>query len=329
MRRNGRPCCWRGRQPDSRRNRAGFLSRRSPAAEADAYLATLRWARACWPKPSSKANDAILNYAEETQDHIRHGHHPGRRPLLKGRFSIANVGDSRIYLFREGQLLQLTEDHSLVMEQVRRGMITLEQAKRRPPRTSSPAPWAQMRAPCPTWANFLRRPGDILVLTTDGVLRHVEDEEIRSILCKSLAARRLQHPDRRRQRRRRRGQLDLRADPRAKRRWQGHAERQRRSSLGRGWSAKIYFGTPTGLSQTPAPSSAGAPATPLPPATSQRSTSWPSSLGFAPDGSTESRRRPAHVIVRAGIHHGSGSLEEGAAVEMAAAGLGRRAPGAG
>src|SRR5208283_1942029 len=37
---------------------------------------------------------------------------------------------SRIYLLRYGQFLQLTEDHSLVMEQVRRGMLTLEEAKR-------------------------------------------------------------------------------------------------------------------------------------------------------------------------------------------------------
>src|ERR1700680_939388 len=42
-------------------------------------------------------------------------------------FSIANVGDSRIYLVREGGIQQLTRDHSLVMEQVRRGLLTLEE----------------------------------------------------------------------------------------------------------------------------------------------------------------------------------------------------------
>src|SRR3954469_16015421 len=42
--------------------------------------------------------------------------------------SIAHVGDSRIYLVRNGELKQLTVDHSLVMEQVRRGIITPEQA---------------------------------------------------------------------------------------------------------------------------------------------------------------------------------------------------------
>src|ERR1051326_1140690 len=45
-------------------------------------------------------------------------------------FSIAHVGDSRIYRIRQGSLQQLTNDHSLVMEQVRRGMITREEAER-------------------------------------------------------------------------------------------------------------------------------------------------------------------------------------------------------
>ena len=43
-------------------------------------------------------------------------------------FSIANVGDSRIYLIRKNEVVQLTSDHSLVMEQVRRGLMTLEEA---------------------------------------------------------------------------------------------------------------------------------------------------------------------------------------------------------
>ncbi len=41
---------------------------------------------------------------------------------------IANVGDSRTYLYREGQLWQLTEDHSLINEQIRAGVISEEDA---------------------------------------------------------------------------------------------------------------------------------------------------------------------------------------------------------
>jgi len=43
--------------------------------------------------------------------------------------SIAHIGDSRIYVLRGGKLQQITQDHSLVMEQVRKGIITKEQAE--------------------------------------------------------------------------------------------------------------------------------------------------------------------------------------------------------
>ena len=60
--------------------------------------------------------------------------------------AIAHVGDSRAYLFRDGTLQRLTQDHSLVDEFVRRGKLTEEQAAEHPSARSSPA----RSAPSPT-----------------------------------------------------------------------------------------------------------------------------------------------------------------------------------
>ena len=102
--------------------------------------------------------------------------------FAEGTISIANVGDSRIYLLREGELLQLTEDHSLVMEQVRRGMLTLEEAKRSSAQNIITRALGTDETTLPDLGEFPAQAGDILLLATDGVLRHVEDDEIRNIL---------------------------------------------------------------------------------------------------------------------------------------------------
>ena len=77
----------------------------------------------------NKANETILQYADGHSTASGMGTTLVAARFVDGRFTIAHVGDSRIYLLREGALLQLTEDHSLVMEQVRRGIMTVEEAK--------------------------------------------------------------------------------------------------------------------------------------------------------------------------------------------------------
>lgn len=50
----------------------------------------------------------------------------------KNKVLIGHVGDSRVYLLREGKLLQITEDHSVVAEMMRKGIISSEQAEKHP-----------------------------------------------------------------------------------------------------------------------------------------------------------------------------------------------------
>ena len=107
-----------------------YFREHAPKVEDNAFLDDAPVGARLLAEAVKKANDAILEYAEEHKNTSGMGTTLVAARFSDGVFSIANVGDSRIYLFREGQLLQLTEDHSLVMEQVRRGMLTLEEARR-------------------------------------------------------------------------------------------------------------------------------------------------------------------------------------------------------
>lgn len=159
-----------------------FFRERKSGIEEDAYLGDAPVGARLLAEAVKQANDAILAYADANKNTSGMGTTLVAARFFDGTFSIANVGDSRIYLFREGQLLQLTEDHSLVMEQVRRGMITLEQAKKSSAQNIITRALGTDESTLPDLGEFPAQGGDILLLTTDGVLRHVDDEDITSIL---------------------------------------------------------------------------------------------------------------------------------------------------
>lgn len=99
--------------------------------------------------------------------------------LVKGNaLAIANVGDSRIYLIRQGVIQQLTQDHSLVMEQVRRGYLTLEQAERSEMQNIILKALGSEENVDPDVEDLVVLPGDILLLCSDGLTKYVRDPEI-------------------------------------------------------------------------------------------------------------------------------------------------------
>jgi serine/threonine protein phosphatase PrpC len=100
---------------------------------------------------------------------------------------VANVGDSRCYRLRDGALEVLTEDHSLVEEQVRAGILSRVQADASPIRniiTRAIGSSAQIEADI---ASHPVQSGDIYLLTSDGLTRELEDGEIAEVLLQSLA----------------------------------------------------------------------------------------------------------------------------------------------
>ena len=97
--------------------------------------------------------------------------------LARGNFiSIGHVGDSRIYLVRHGAIQQLTNDHSLVMEQVRRGLITREQAERSEMQNIIIRALGSEDTVKPDVEDMVALPGDVMLLASDGLTKHVKDE---------------------------------------------------------------------------------------------------------------------------------------------------------
>lgn len=131
----------------------------------------------------NKANESILEYADANKATSGMGTTLVAARFCDGKFTIAHVGDSRIYLFREGALVQLTEDHSFVMEQVRRGVLTVEEAKHSAAQHIITRALGTGDDSPPDLAEFPAQEGDVLLLTTDGILRHVTDPEIKTILA--------------------------------------------------------------------------------------------------------------------------------------------------
>jgi len=159
-----------------------YFREREPAVKEDAYLDDAPLGARLLAEAVKQANDAILAYAYGHKNTSGMGTTLVAARFVEPTVSIANVGDSRIYLLREGELLQLTEDHSLVMEQVRRGMLTLEEAKRSSAQNIITRALGTDETTLPDLGEFPAQDGDVLLLATDGVLRHVEDAEIRDIL---------------------------------------------------------------------------------------------------------------------------------------------------
>jgi protein phosphatase len=130
----------------------------------------------------NKANESILRYADEHEATAGMGTTLVAARFTEGRFTIAHVGDSRVYLLRDGELVQLTEDHSFVMEQVRRGVLTIEEAKHSSAQHIITRALGTGDDSPPDLAEFPAQDGDLLLLSTDGIMRHVSDGEIKAIL---------------------------------------------------------------------------------------------------------------------------------------------------
>lgn len=95
---------------------------------------------------------------------------------------LVHIGDSRGYLFRDGRLTQLTHDHSWVQSLIDEGKISVEEAAAHPHRSLLLKVLNGQPANEPDLDTIPLRPGDRLVLCSDGLCGFVDDEEIAEAL---------------------------------------------------------------------------------------------------------------------------------------------------
>lgn len=129
-----------------------------------------------------KANSAIFQRTVAEVDKQGMGTTASVLLLMEDRYIIGQVGDSRVYLLRDGMLRQLTKDHSYVQEQVDAGLLTPEQARYHP--------YSNVITRC-VGASAVVEPdvyegrlseGDIFLIASDGLTGMVDDRRLQQLL---------------------------------------------------------------------------------------------------------------------------------------------------
>jgi protein phosphatase len=136
-----------------------------------------------------KASDAVLRYSDDDRTARGMGSTLTAAVIWDGCAYVAQIGDSRAYLLRQGALHQITEDQTLVNDLVAQGTLTREQARIHPQRNmitqalGSPQPLRVILS------RLTLRRGDRLLCCSDGLHGEVPDARIQAVMEQGLSPR--------------------------------------------------------------------------------------------------------------------------------------------
>jgi protein phosphatase len=99
--------------------------------------------------------------------------------------NLGHVGDSRVYLVRDGEITQLTSDHSWVNEQIQSGVISPDQARTHPLRNVVTRALGGKPDLQVDMQQHKAKAGDILILCSDGLTTMIPDEDIARVVRES------------------------------------------------------------------------------------------------------------------------------------------------
>lgn len=137
----------------------------------------------------SRANARIYSEAQSNPELRGMGTTTSVLAVRDGEGWLAHVGDSRIYMVRDGEIRQLTDDHSLVATMVREGLLTTAEAETHPRRNVLQRSMGvaedveiDVRGPIEL------RAGDVFILCSDGLHGVVKEDELREVATMPIEA---------------------------------------------------------------------------------------------------------------------------------------------
>jgi len=137
-------------------------------------------------KAFSSANEKILEHVIQNPSHKGMGCTAELLAFYDEGFIIGHMGDSRTYRSRRGQLEQLTEDHTLVQQQVDEGLISSENVRHHPLRNVILRAVGLKKELVLDVLRGKTASGDLFLLCSDGLTDMVEDDQILEILLSDI-----------------------------------------------------------------------------------------------------------------------------------------------
>lgn len=130
----------------------------------------------------SLANQAVYAKGQSSPQYHNMGTTIVALLIAKTKAYIAHIGDSRLYLMRDSELRQITEDHSLVQNLVNKGLMTKEDARHSPEKSALTRALGIDPEEKTDLDLIDLKAGDQLLLCSDGLSNMVEEEEIACLL---------------------------------------------------------------------------------------------------------------------------------------------------
>jgi len=129
------------------------------------------------------ANDRILKHTDEFPEHKGMGCTAEIMAFSGDKFILGHMGDSRTYRFKNGRLKQLSQDHSLVQEQMDKGLITPEEARKHTMKNVILRAVGVDETPALDLVRGNLSTGDLFLLCSDGLTDMVEDADLLPVLA--------------------------------------------------------------------------------------------------------------------------------------------------